>query len=117
MDSLVKPLTWVLGVVLLLVGLAGLLNLPLPVFEVNTTHNIVHLLSGIVALLAAANGYQYSKIYLIVFGIVYGLVTILGFLMVGFVWDLLALNTPDNYLHLVITAACLIVGLGSKNMA
>ncbi len=116
MDSLVKPLTWILGVVLLVVGIAGFL-MPLPIFEVNTAHNLVHLASGVVALLAAANGYQYSKIYLIVFGLVYGLVTILGFLSVGFIWDLLALNTADNYLHLLIAAACLIVGLGSKNMA
>ncbi len=115
MNALVKPLTWILGIVLLLVGVAGFFTGDtLIIFQVDTIHNIVHILSGVVALFAVSSGLSYARMYLIVFGLVYGLVTILGF-MSGSILGLFAVNTPDNYLHLAIAAACLVVGFGSKN--
>jgi hypothetical protein len=114
MSPLVKPLTWILGLVLTLVGVAGFFTgSPLIIFEVNNVHNVVHILSGVIGLWAASSGYAYSRMYLIVFGLVYGLVTVLGF-MTGSILGLFTVNMPDNYLHLAISAACLVVGLGSK---
>ncbi len=114
MSVLVKPLTWILGIVLLLVGVAGFVTgSPLIIFEVNTVHNVVHLLSGVVGLWAASSGHAYSRMYLIIFGLVYGLVTVLGF-TTGAVLSLFTVNMADNYLHLAIAAVCLVVGLGSK---
>ncbi len=114
MSPLVKPLTWILGVVLTLVGVAGFFTgSPLIVFEVNTVHNVVHILSGVVALWAASSGHAYSRMYLIVFGLVYAVVTALGFYS-GNILGLFTVNTPDNYLHLGIAAVSLVVGLGSK---
>ncbi len=82
------------------------------IFGTNALHNIVHLLSGLVALGAGFSSEAYSKMYNVGFGAVYAVVTLLGFLGVGFVVDLLALNTADNVLHLLITAVLLAVGLG-----
>lgn len=112
MSNLVKPLTWLFGVVLTLVGLAGFFTGSdmLLMFQVDMMHNIVHLLSGLIALFAASKGEAYARMYLQVFGVVYGLVTILGFWRMDVI--LFPVNAADNYLHLAIAAVCLIVGFG-----
>ncbi len=112
MASLVKPLTWILGIVLTLVGIAGFfVSGNLLGFQVDTVHNVVHLLSGVVALWAASTSQSYAKMYLIVFGIIYGLVTVLGY-MSGGVLGLFDVNTADNYLHAAIAVVSLVVGFG-----
>ncbi|MBI3618782.1 DUF4383 domain-containing protein [Candidatus Peregrinibacteria bacterium] len=120
MDQAVKPLTWILGLVLTLVGLLGfVMSSPLlGLFAVDSIHNVIHLLSGVIALGAAATSSAYSRTYLMVFGVVYGLVTVLGFVQGDNVLQLITVNPADNFLHLAIAAVCLIVGFGStKNAA
>lgn len=116
MNLLVKPLTGILGLVLTIVGVVGFF-VPggnLIVFEVNTAHNVVHLASGLVALFCFNSSQSYSRWFLILFGLVYGLVTVIGFAMAGDILGLFHTNTADNYLHLGISAACLLVGFGSR---
>ncbi len=115
MSSLVKSLTWILGIVLLLVGILGFVNSPvLGIFQVDTVHNAVHILSGLIALIAVSSGESYARLYLIVFGVIYGLVTILGFVNNGNILGLFTVNQADNYLHAAIAIVCLGVGFGSK---
>lgn len=115
MAQFVKPLTWILGAVLTLVGIAGFVTGdPLLVFKIDNVHNVVHLLSGLVALGAAATSMKYARWYLIVFGVVYGLVTVLGFVSGTDVLGLFEINTADNYLHLAIAVVSLVVGLGAS---
>ena len=116
MSQYIKPLTWVLGIVLTLVGVAGFFTGSdmLLYFQVDTLHNVIHLLSGVVAIIAVSMSEEYARTYLVVFGIVYALVTILGFAMGGSILGLFEVNAADNYLHLVIAAACLVVGFGGK---
>ncbi len=115
MNSLTKSVTWIVGVVLVLVGLAGFfVDGTLLVFQVDTVHNIVHLLSGVVAIAAASSGESYSRMYLIIFGIVYGLVTVVGFVNGGDILGLFQVNDADNYLHAAIAVVCLGVGFGGK---
>lgn len=112
---MVKTVTMVLGVVLLVVGVLGFfMNPVLGLFGVDTMHNAVHILSGVVALAAAASGASYSRLFLIVFGIVYGVVAVLGFAMAGNILGLFTTNTNDDYLHTAIALVCLAVGFGSK---
>lgn len=104
------------GFAFIAVGILGFIPNPIAsadgLFQVNAVHNIVHLLSGVVALGAGyASDEGYAKTYNVGFGAVYGLVTVIGFLGVGFVVDLLALNTADNFLHLLFTAVLLGAGL------
>ncbi len=115
MSPLVKPLTWILGLALVLIGLLGFVTSSplLGLFEVDTVHNVVHLLSGTIALWAASSGHAHSRMYLIIFGLVYGIVTVLGYVS-GSIIGLFTVNMADNYLHLAVTTACLVVGLGSK---
>lgn len=115
---MVKKFTLVLGVVLLAVGILGTLtgghNHTLIIFGINMTHNLVHVLSGIIALAAAAGEDKYAKQYCLVFGAVYGLVTVGGFINLAPVVQLLNLNMADNLLHLAIAVSCLGIGLKGK---
>ena len=72
------------------------------VFHVNTMHNLVHLASGVLALICGFTSFKAARTFSIAFGIVYGLVAILGFLNVQFVNDLLHLNDADDFLHIGI---------------
>ncbi len=113
MNLLVKPITGILGLALTIAGIAGFFMQPLFIFEVDTVHNVIHLASGLVALFAFNSNQLYSRWYLMLFGLVYAAVTILGFTMDGNILNLFMVNAADNYLHLGIAAVCLIVGFGS----
>lgn len=85
----------------------------LGIFHINTLHNIIHLASGAVALMAGYASYKASRTYFQVFGIVYALVALLG-LMSGDndILGLVANNGADNLLHIAIAAAALYLGFG-----
>ena len=113
-----KPFSMILGIVLLAVGLWGMATgghrHTLVMFGINASHNLVHALSGALALMAGLAGARYATSYCLVFGTVYGLVAVLGFFNVTSVVTLLNLNMADNFLHLGISVACLWVGGMSK---
>jgi hypothetical protein len=77
-------------------------------------HNLIHLASGVVALVVAGN-MAYARMYLIVFGLVYALVALLGYMNGSSVLGLIVVNAADNALHALIAAVCLVVGFGSKS--
>jgi len=116
-----KNFAMLLGVVLLVVGIWGWTTgghaHNLMFFGVNMNHNVVHLLSGALALGSALGGGRHAKLYLMAFGSVYGLVAVLGFLNVGPVVEMLNLNMADNVLHIAIAAGCLWVGSHDKGDA
>lgn len=85
------------------------------IFHVNTAHNIVHLASGILALLCGMAGAGPAKAFCIIFGLVYGAVAVAGFMNVEYVNNLLHLNDPDDWLHTGIAAVFLLAGLFSKS--
>jgi hypothetical protein len=80
------------------------------VFEVNGWHNVVHIATGaflmVVSVRAAA-----AAIGALVFGIVYAAVAVWGFVDGDDVVDLLATDTADNWLHVGLGAAGVLVGL------
>jgi hypothetical protein len=115
-----------LGVVLVLVGLLGFLVEPsfgigdsaqrgtLIAFDINGWHNVVHLLSGIVGLAMAGTAAK-ARLFSIGYGVVYVIVTILGFVVGdgGLLLSLIPINTADNLLHLVIALTGIGIGLAS----
>ena len=109
----------VLGVVFVLVGILGFFNSPvLGIFQVNTLHNVIHLLSGILALYFGSQSESAAKSYAKVFGIIYGLVTILGFVLPdGNVLGLFTVNMADNILHLVLAVVFLYIGYSKSGQA
>ena len=114
-NNMVKNSVMVLGVVFILIGLLGFFNNPiLGIFQVNTLHDIIHLASGILAVILAMYGEGASRTYAKVFGIVYALVTILGFLP-GNLLSFLNVNVADNVLHLLLAIVLLYLGYGTAS--
>ncbi len=114
--SIAKPFAQVLGAVLLLVGILGFVPALAPggkllgIFAVDAIHNVIHLLSGVVGLIAgsAAAG-RYARAYAGIFGAVYALVTVVGFVQGTTVLGLISVNLADNLLHTAIALASLAV--------
>ena len=116
----------IFGAVYLLVGLLGFAvtggvgfvatkgGLLLGIFEVNPLHNIAHLLIGAALLIAGLTRVAAAKAVNITIGAVYLLLGIVGFFLVGTGANILALNTPDHFLHLVSAIVLLGVGLGAE---
>lgn len=109
------------GIVFLLIGILGFVpgittsdtHLLLGIFRVDAAHNLVHIISGI-AFLAASSRNDYSSLLFKIMGIVYALVTVLGFLVGSgnAILGLIHVNTADNFLHLVLAVAFLYFGFG-----
>lgn len=107
------------GVVLLAVGVLGFVPALTPdghllgIFHVNAVHNVIHVLSGVAALAAGFAGGSYARLYFQVFGVVYALVTVLGFVYGdNDILGLVASNMADTILHIVIAGSALVLGFG-----
>ncbi|WP_345800325.1 DUF4383 domain-containing protein [Microbacterium sp. AZCO] len=115
----------IFGAVYLLVGLLGFAVTPtvsfisteggllLGIFEVNPFHNVAHLLIGAALLAAGLLSVKGAKVVNIVVGAAYLLLGIVGFFLVGTAFNVLALNTPDHFLHLASAIVLLGVGLAA----
>ncbi len=100
----------ILGVVLVLVGILGFFNDPvLGVFEVDAVHNIIHLATGILALIFSRSASQ-TMMFGKIFGIVYALVAIVGFVQADTVLNIITVNMSDNILHVVLAVVFLWMG-------
>lgn len=113
---------WV-GVAVLLVGLAGFVPALTPegkvlgLFLVDPFHNVVHVMTGALAILASRSSEDATRTYFKVFGVVYALVTVLGFTTGTGLFGLLPTNAADNFLHLVLAALFLYYGFTGKKGA
>lgn len=110
-----KSVSLLLGVVFVAVGVLGFLPNPIVapdgLFAVNTIHNLVHLLSGVLLILGGTALSGSASLILKVFGFVYLLVAILGFVMGGpALLGLVVINAADNWLHLVLAIVILAAG-------
>ena len=115
---MVKSMAVLFGIVFLVVGILGFVpavtkdQMLLGIFHVNTAHNCVHLLSGVVALFCGMAGVGASRMYFRIFGLVYAAVAIMGFLNPGdtMLLGLISNNTADTWLHVAIAAVSLLLG-------
>lgn len=115
---MLKKALMVLGVVFLLVGVLGFFNNPiLGYFHVNLLHNLVHLISGALALYFSTRSDSAAKQFSIVFGIVYLLVAVLGFVAPSLAMNLLAIDSADNYLHILLGLVFLVLGFTAKSQS
>jgi hypothetical protein len=122
-DLMIKKLAILFGAVFLLVGILGFFPALTPanaegerhllgLFEVDTVHNVVHLLSGAVALAAGLLSGYASRLYFKIFGAVYALVTLVGMIS-GSALGLFHVNGADNFLHLALAVALLAIGFAT----
>jgi hypothetical protein len=77
-----KTICKLLGVVFLLVGVAGFAKMDLLGTHLSLVHNAVHIVSGIIALyLGFAGSLSGAKTFCLVFGVVYLLLGVCGFVL------------------------------------
>lgn len=116
MSSPNRLFAFVVGIVLVLVGILGLIlnttggNL-LGIFAVDLLHNLVHLVSGIAAVALAYLGM--ARLFNRVFGVVYLLLGIVGIIVYPngpTFLGIISLNLADNLLHLVLGIGFAAVG-------
>ena len=118
----------VVGATLVLVGILGFIANSafdtgsgvdgdnLIIFEVNGWHNLVHIASGLVGL-ALWRSVAGGRNFALGFGLVYGTVTLWGFIDGNDVLGLIPINAADNVLHLSISALGIAAGLASRDDA
>ena len=125
---MVKTAAIIFGVVFLAVGILGFVpgattdvgGMPmlLGIFHVNAAHNFVHLASGVVFLLCGMAGAGPARTFFKIFGLVYALVAVLGFMKGdGMLLGLISNNMADVWLHVVLSVAMLFLGFVAKDTA
>ncbi len=113
------------GAVLVLVGVIGFIadssfttgngidgDKLLGIFEVNGFHNLVHIASGLL-LLSVFRNRTAAKTVALAFGIVYGIVALIGLIDGNDVLGLIPVNPADNILHIALSLAGIIAALVS----
>lgn len=116
-----KTICKILGVVFLLVGVCGFAAPGLLGAHLTAPHNVVHILSGVVALyFGFAGSMSGAKAFCLVFGVVFLALGILG-MVLGVAPDRmwmvgpLHLGTADHAIHLLLGVVFLAGGLFTKN--
>jgi Domain of unknown function (DUF4383) len=82
----------------------------LVIFEVNAWHNIVHLATGALLVLAAIQRTSARTIALL-FGITYGAVTVVGLITGDHVLGVIPVNGPDHVLHAALAIAGIVAAV------
>lgn len=122
---MLKRIAVIAGAVFVVIGILGFVP-GITIFEpgtdegrmlgalaVDTTHNAVHILTGVAAIAAGLTGEAASRMFFKVFGVVYAIVAVLGF---GYgsapLLGVMANNLPAAAVHALIAAAALFLGFG-----
>jgi hypothetical protein len=116
------------GVVFIAVGLLGFIDNPIigtsanAIFHADTVHNAVHIGSGVLFILFALASPGAASGFMILFGIVYLAIGILGMVSIGGegmtkLLGVLHVNGADNYLHIALGAVILIAGFATRSRA
>jgi Domain of unknown function (DUF4383) len=121
---MMKKIAMGFGIIFVVVGVLGFIPAVTPggrllgVFEVNTLHNIIHLATGVVAIIVGMASEQAIRNFFRIFGIIYALVAVLGFYYGNQpLFGLVANNLADSGLHVVIAAVALYLGFAMKPAA
>ncbi len=121
---MVKTAAIIFGIVFLAVGILGFVpgvttnDMLLGIFMVNAAHSVVHIASGIVFLIAGMASAGASRLWFRIFGLIYALVAILGFMTPsGMLLGMISNNMADTWLHVILAVAMLFLGFVAKDTA
>jgi Domain of unknown function (DUF4383) len=115
-----KTVLKIVGVILVLVGIAGFVKHDLLGAHLMVAHNLVHLLSGLIALYVGfAGSISNAKAFCVVFGAVYLLLGIAGLVLGNPAGKMLhvgplILGSVDHGIHILLGVLFLIGGLFTK---
>jgi hypothetical protein len=88
------------------------------ILDVNGWHNLVHIATGVIGLIAASS-YASARTYALFFGIAYIAIAIWGFILgdAGSILSIIPVNTEDSVLHLLIGVAGIAAGVATPAVA
>jgi Domain of unknown function (DUF4383) len=130
-----KTICKILGVVFILVGIVGFLAPGLLGMHLSLAHNLVHIISGALALyFGFAGTLSGARLFCIIFGVVYGLLGVAGFLagsntphtvagvpphtsdssLLGVLPGSLELASMDHIVHILLAILFLVGGFLTK---
>ena len=115
-----KTVCKILGVVFLLVGVIGFVSPTLLGAHLTPAHNVVHIVSGVIALyFGFAGSLSAAKSFCLIFGVVYLALGILGMALGQGgerLWDIriLQLGQADHGIHILLGVIFLAGGLFTK---
>lgn len=113
-----KKLALVIGIILLLVGAAGLFPNSFvgigSTFEANFAHNLIHLVLGLILVWVAEKATSKSAMTLKVIGVIAVIIALLGFFMGSPILGFITSNAASDWLHLVVGLLAIIAGVSSK---
>ena len=81
-------------------------------FEVDTMHNLIHIATGVIAIMAATS-HRLSRLFFIYFGLIYAAAAILGFWRHGDLF-VMHVNMADNCLHAGVAVVALLIGFNTR---
>jgi hypothetical protein len=99
-------------------GSPGSVDAVFGVLDVNAWHNIVHILTGAVGVLAFVSGPRAARMYALVFGAIYIVVALWGFIIGGgeSILGFIPINDEDNVLHTVLGLLGVGAGIASPEV-
>ncbi len=117
-----KTAALAIGLIFIVVGLLGFIDNPIvgssesAIFHSDTVHNMVHIISGVLFVLVAMSAPASASTFMVIFGIVYLAIGILGITSVGEegmakVLGFLHVNAADNYLHIALGIVIALAGI------
>jgi hypothetical protein len=120
-----KTAALLIGFVFIAVGALGFIDNPIigespdAIFHADNFHNYVHIGSGVLFVLIAIAATGAAKGFMILFGLVYLALGIIGFLSfgkegMGKVLGILHVNAADNYLHMALGIVVLLAGIATR---
>lgn len=116
-----KTAALLIGLVFVAVGLLGFIDNPIVgdsmdvIFHADTTHNLVHIVSGVLFILVALAAPASAAGFLQLFGVVYLAIGVVGLIKygtdgMGKVLGFLHVNGNDNLLHIGLGVVILLAG-------
>jgi hypothetical protein len=110
-----------LGVLSIVLGLMGFAIHNLMGMHLSPAHNIIHLVTGVLALYFSNKGTLHAaRSFSVVFGIIYALLGVIGLVAGGVdktlvvIPNLLMFGTADNVFHIIVGSLFLSAGLARR---
>jgi Domain of unknown function (DUF4383) len=114
---MVKTLGVVFGTAFLLGGILGFIpgvtedGMYFGIFMVNTAHNILHIISGAMFILASIAGARPARLWFQIFGAFYAVIAVTGFWVGdGMIFGFISNNRYDAWGHSGLALAMLLIG-------
>lgn len=119
--------TLAIAIIFLIVGTAGIAYSAdmqtgrMLIFDVDVVHNMVHFLTGVVAMVVAIMGPTWSRNFNRTIGVIYLLVGLLGLAYPVLYFDgrllgIMHVNLEDHILHLLLGVIALAIGFAAERL-